>query len=122
MSGKKMVLLVVLPILVLAGGGAALYVTGVFDRLLHPAPEVVDESLPGVFYNLPQIMVNLNSPDRRQILLRVTPTLELDRQEDVATVEKVIPRILDSFQLYLRELQPDDLTGSAGPSARQSVI
>src|SRR3546814_20402316 len=100
MSGKKMVLLVVLPILVLAGGVAALYVTGVFDRLLHPAPEVVDESLPVVFYHLPQLMVNLTSPDRRQFLLRVTTTLELDRKEDVDPVAQGVPRVLDNSQLY----------------------
>jgi|HigsolmetaAR204D_1030405.scaffolds.fasta_scaffold02584_5 flagellar FliL protein len=115
MSGKKLVLMFVLPALILAGGAAALYVTGVFGRLLEREPPAVDHAQPGFFYNLPQLTVNLNSGDRRQVLLRVTPTLELDREEDVARIERVIPRILDNFQLYLRELQPDDLKGSAGP-------
>ena len=34
--------------------------------------------------------------------------------EDVAAVEAVIPRVVDQFQTYLRELRVRDLRGSAG--------
>lgn len=117
MSGKKLVLFVVLPVLALAGGGAALYATGAVDRLLHPAADpaaAADPAKPGHFYDLPEIIVNLSTAERRQVFLKITPTLELNSPEDVARIERVLPRIIDHFQVYLRELQIDDLRGSAG--------
>lgn len=118
MSGKKLILLIVLPILMLAGGGAGLFVTGAADKLLAEVAtprRPVDRTTPGFFYNLPEMTVNLNTSDRRQAYLLIQPTLELNSQEDVAKVERVLPRIMDNFQIYLRELRLDDLRGSAGP-------
>lgn len=116
MSGKKLVLFVVLPLLVLGGGGAGLYVSGVLDRFLNPpAPDPAEvAATPGHFFDLPDIIVNLNTEDRRQTFLKISPTLELEKAEDVALVERVMPRIVDNFQMYLRELTLQDLEGSAG--------
>ena len=35
-------------------------------------------------------------------------------QDDVDHLKKVLPRIIDNFQVYLRELRVEDLRGSAG--------
>lgn len=120
-SGKKLVLFVVLPLLILIGAGAGLYVTGVFERLMggDAAPEEVAEpqidfTAPGHFFNLPDIIVNLNSGGARQSFLKLSVSLELNSAEDVPHVEQVMPRIIDNFQVYLRELSVDDLRGSAG--------
>jgi len=40
--------------------------------------------------------------------------LEVTADEDVAQLEKSKSRIVDSFQVYLRELRIEDLAGSAG--------
>jgi len=40
--------------------------------------------------------------------------LELANQADLAAVEAVMPRVVDQFQTYLRELRVRDLRGSAG--------
>ena len=40
--------------------------------------------------------------------------LELSDQESILNVETFMPRIRDSFQIYLRELRAEDLQGSAG--------
>lgn len=40
--------------------------------------------------------------------------LELADQSMVAQIQPVMPRVIDSFQTYLRELRPSDLDGSAG--------
>ena len=40
--------------------------------------------------------------------------LELPDQELSAQIQPVMPRIMDTFQTYLRELRPTDLDGSAG--------
>lgn len=120
MSGKKLVLFFLLPLLMLAGVGGALLVTGVLDPLLHPETAVaeaepeVPAAGPGYFYELPDIIVNLNTANRRQNFLKISVSLELADQESVAQLEQVLPRIIDNFQVYLRELRLEDLRGSAG--------
>lgn len=125
LSGKKLVLLYILPtLLLLAAGGAA----GAYFFLLAPPADgeapatVADEGGAGpatarglVFYNLPHILVNLNSGGRQNSYLKIAIALELEDDDDLRKVEAVLPRIIDTFQIYLRELRIEDLSGSAGP-------
>ena len=46
--------------------------------------------------------------------LKLKISLELVRPEDVPKVESVMPKIIDNFQAYLRELRVEDLKGSSG--------
>ena len=126
LSGKKLVLFFLLPVLVLVGGGAALYVTGVADSLLgggeeeeahpaeHGAEAEAEPSGPGYFYEMPVMTVNLDTGERRQAFLSLTVSLELNSFADADQIQQVMPRIIDNFQIYLRELRLDDLRGSAG--------
>ena len=70
---------------------------------------------PAVFVDLPEVLVNLSSAgsDRTQYL-KVKVVLELPDQELMQKINPVMPRIMDTFQTYLRELRPTDLDGSAG--------
>jgi flagellar FliL protein len=121
LNGKKLILFIVLPLLLLGGGGGAAYFLGLLDPLLgveeeaHEAaePEHV-EAGPSVYYELPEMLINLNSTGKKANFLKITVSLELDSPEAVHEVETVLPRIIDSFQVYLRELRIDDLRGSAG--------
>jgi flagellar protein FliL len=122
MSGKKLVLFIILPLLVVIGMTAGLYVTGAFHALVNSfggddgivAEEAADPSGPGYYYELPDMLVNLNTGDRRQHFLRLQISLELAYESDVEHIERVLPRIIDQFQVYLRELDVQDLRGSAG--------
>lgn len=120
MNGKKLVLFIVLPILLLGGAGAGVYFSGLADSLLgkeeEPVEEVVEEVPVGtaVFYDLPEMLINLTSGGRRANFLKISVSLELQSEADVAAVEAVLPRIRDNFQVYLRELRIEDLQGSAG--------
>ena len=67
-----------------------------------------------IFMDLPEILVNLQSTGRKQSFLKIRVALELDNPADMPKVDQVMPRIIDAFQVYLRELRPDDLQGSAG--------
>ena len=122
-GAMKLVLLIVLPLLLLGGAGGGLYVSGMLDSLLGVEPEMEEEHAkveeeaaptPGFFYELPDMVVNLNSGRRRQNFLKLSVSLELGSEQDVTTVEQVLPRIVDNFQVYLRELRIEDLRGSAG--------
>jgi flagellar FliL protein len=66
------------------------------------------------FLKIPDMIVNLNSEDGPPRYLRLSVQLEFKNAADMAAVEKVMPRVVDQFQTYLRELRVKDLRGSAG--------
>lgn len=118
-SGKKLILFVVLPVVLLLGGGAAAMMSGMFGggetasahAAPHPLPEAAAKT---VFYDLPPMLVNLNTTSKRPTFLKIQVSLELGSEQDVNYVKEMSPRIIDNFQVYLRELRIDDLRGSAG--------
>lgn len=118
--GKKQILLfIVLPLIVLIGVGAGLYFGGFIGG--HAAEEVAKteetgeaKKSTGIFYDLPDIIVNLSTAGRKPRFLKISASMELAKQEDVAAIEKLLPRVLDHFQTYLRELREEDLRGSSG--------
>jgi flagellar FliL protein len=99
-------------VLLLAGAGAGAYLF--FAR---PAEHKVETPAvkPVVFVDLPDILVNLSNPgaDRTQYL-KVKVVLELPEQKMIEQITPIMPRVMDAFQTYLRELRPSDLDGSAG--------
>jgi flagellar FliL protein len=125
---KKLVLFVILPLILILGIGAGLYFSGMLDSVLHkkapdatePAkdkdgkPIVANDVGPGYYYDLPDIIVNLNDGGSKQRFLKLSISLDIPKKEDVPQLEAVMPRITDHFQTYLRELRIDDLRGSAG--------
>ncbi len=85
-----------------------------FAKPVHHV-EKKEAAKPAVFVDLPDVLVNLSNPgaDRTQYL-KVKITLELPNQALVDKIKPLMPRVLDTFQTYLRELRPTDLDGSAG--------
>ena len=67
-----------------------------------------------VFYDLPEMLVNLNSAGRESSFLKIQVSLELDSAEAIPEVEAMLPRIVDNFQVYLFELRPEELSGTKG--------
>lgn len=120
LSGRTLVLFIILPaLLILGGGGAgAAYFLGFFggkDRAAHVAEEAKPQKPKvTVFYDLPEILVNLNATGRQASYLKLRVSLEVEDAEQVKAFEKLMPRVLDNFQIYLREIRPDELSGSAG--------
>lgn len=68
---------------------------------------------PVVFYDLPEMTVNL-ATEGRTTYLKVRIALEVENRAMIDQIQPYLPRILDAFQIYLRELRPADLEGSAG--------
>ncbi|HZS81995.1 MAG TPA: flagellar basal body-associated FliL family protein [Stellaceae bacterium] len=114
---KKLLIFVAAPVLALLLIVAGLYFTGVLGRFVggkSAAEEKPAAPKQAVFYDLPDLLVNLNSPGRKPSFLKMSVSLELENPVDVARVQAVMPRIIDNFQVYLRELRVEDLKGSAG--------
>ncbi|WP_428246441.1 flagellar basal body-associated FliL family protein [Ferrovibrio sp.] len=116
LSGKRMIVFVVVPLLLvlLLGGGAAAYFLGVFGG--HKKEEEVKPEPPKVtvFHDLPDILVNLNATGRQASYLKLKVALEHQEPLSTPKLNELMPRVIDNFQVYLRELRPDDLVGSAG--------
>lgn len=66
------------------------------------------------FLKVPDLIVNLASDGGQPRYLRLSVQLELANEADMKAVEAVLPRVIDQFQTYLRELRIQDLRGSKG--------
>ncbi|ASP33537.1 flagellar basal body-associated FliL family protein [Labrenzia sp. VG12] len=104
-------------VLLLAAGGAGYYFFMMGDSMPAPTPGDPDQpqvvQKPVVFYDLPEMTVNL-ATDGRTTYLKVRIALEVENRAMIEQIQPYLPRILDAFQIYLRELRPADLEGSAG--------
>ena len=76
-----------------------------------PAPLVAPQV---AFFDMPDIVVNIQTADGTPAYLKLSVSLELDAADEKPGLQALMPRIVDQFQSYLRELRIDDLRGSAG--------
>ena len=67
-----------------------------------------------VFYTMPDVTVNMQTADGKPTFLKLKLTLELPDEAAVETLDPNMPRLQDMFQTFLRELRPEDLSGSQG--------
>ncbi|WP_135079398.1 flagellar basal body-associated FliL family protein [Terasakiella sp. SH-1] len=122
-GGKKKILLFAIPLILIIGGAAGAYFTGLLDPLIGAEESAEgeggegasDEDLgPVAFTDLPEILVNLNTTGRKSSFLKIRVSLEVPNALEVDKVVAVQDRVVDAFQVYLRELRVEDLKGSAG--------
>jgi flagellar FliL protein len=108
----KMIIIAAAGLLVLGGGGAAAYLF--LGGAAHDKPGLAALK-PAIFVDLPDVLVNLsNAGSDRTQYLKVKIVLELPDPNLVAQIQPLMPRVMDAFQTYLRELRATDLDGSAG--------
>ena len=116
--GNKLILfggVGVILLLVLGGGAYWFFFTGEDPNTKVAQAEALPETPPNItFYDMPDIIVNIQSVDATPAYLKLQVALELDSPEQKAGIDALKPRIVDQFQGYLRELRLDDLKGSAG--------
>ncbi len=67
-----------------------------------------------VYVEAPDIFVNINAGQGKSRFLKLGITLQVRGQANATDVTANMPRIVDNFQVYLRELRAEDLNGSAG--------
>lgn len=126
-SGKRLIIFAAIIVLFLVGGGVgAAFMLGLFGGHEPPPAEATEEGehaapappqpqeTRAFFFEVPDLIVNLNTNGRKSTFLKIKIALELEGPQDTDRINEVLPRIVDNFQVYLRELRVDDLNGSAG--------
>jgi flagellar FliL protein len=104
----KLIAIVAAALMVLGAGGSTAYF--LFDSGSTRSSAVGKP----VFVDLPEVLVNLsNTGSDRVQYLKIKVVLELSDQALIQQIQPVMPRVMDAFQTYLRELRPTDLEGSA---------
>lgn len=110
-SKKKLILIGAAAAIVLAGGGGWWFF---LRKKPEPAQAQVEAPRQVAFVDLPDMMVNLSTGGERPQYLRVKVALEVSDPRAADQIRPVMPRVVDAFQIYLRELRVGDLEGSAG--------
>jgi flagellar FliL protein len=118
-SGKKK--------LVMIGGAAALVaILGgggwFFFMKKKPSEEVTAEQAAAAakklitFVEMKDMMVGISAgpQQERQPILKIKVALEIADPKTADQVKPLLPRVEDAFQVFMRELRPSDLDGSAG--------
>ena len=65
-------------------------------------------------FNLPPMIVNLNDPEAEGAFMKLSVALEVANEEMMIEIQPRMAKVVDAFQVYLRELRRSDLEGSAG--------
>ena len=133
-SKKKLVIFIMLPVLVLIGAVAGAYYMGYIPKFgakkvdcatvtegdkdyAACAQEIAQTATtlpPGQFVDIPDMIVNLSSTSKQPRFLKISLKVELESKDDAKNFTAIMPRVVDQFQTYLRELRLDDLKGSSG--------
>jgi flagellar protein FliL len=109
----------------LGGGGAAAYFwlpdagsTEATDTIAPAAAPSDESSNKASFVEMPDVLVNLVTDQARARYLKLKLTLEVESDVVARQISGLTPRVMDSFQAYLRALRPEDLHG---PGAMQTL-
>lgn len=117
---RKLIIMIVaglVGLIVIGGGGYFLYSMMFGGKQTVKTEEAVEKQIakrPSVYFDLPEMVVNLSVNDKRAQYLKIKIALEAHEQAAIDALQPVMPRVLDMFQIYLRELRSSDLEGSAG--------
>ena len=110
---KKLIIIMAGGLLALGGlGGGGWYFWKSRPHDEKPAAVAVK---PPAFVDMPDVLVNLSgNANGRSQYLKAKIVLEVPDQKIADEIKPVLPRVLDAFQTYLREMRSSDLEGSAG--------
>lgn len=115
-GGRKRLVIIAAAALVavLAIGGGLYFFLGIGKAPPAGAHGSEAAAPEGFIFNLPEMTVNLNSDGHGEAFMKLTVALEVADQKMMNDIQPRMAKVVDAFQVYLRELRPSDLQGSAG--------
>ena len=125
MGRGRIILIVVVPLLIAGAVGGGYFFRAPLKKMVGlggdesqtaeppPPPKKVVKPEDVVFCDLPDIMVTLNNHGgRSNHIVKFTVSLQLDDKADQSHVNAYIPRVVDVFQVYIRQLGAEDVVGN----------
>lgn len=117
---KKLILFAAVGLVVLLGAGAGVYFSGLLgggheEEMAAEGGEGAEVPPAAAHYlDLDEMVITLGGVGRKSSFLKMRLSLELASPEDEIRIKAIMPRIIDSFQVFLRELRIEELQGSQG--------
>jgi flagellar FliL protein len=127
-AGKGKLIAIAAAVFLIVGGGAGAYVSGVFGGGETETAAEGDGHGVGkaahqpVFYALPEMIVTINTGERKSTFLKLKLNIEVGDPAQTSRIEPLLPRVTDVCQVFLRDLRPDDLHGSAGTARLRTEL
>lgn len=118
-KSKKKLIIIVAGVLLLAGAGGG----GWFFFLKKPSAEQIaaaeaakNAKKPVAFIEMKDMMISIagGPQQERQPMIKIKVVLETADAKISDEIKPLLPRVEDAFQVFMRELRPSDLEGSAG--------
>ena len=114
---RKLLIIGAAGLIVLLLAGAGLYFFVFAGRNAEEAARAAAAAaVPETFiFNLPTMTVNLNDDGAEgDSFMKLTIALEVADERMMEQIQPRMAKVIDAFQVYLRELRKSDLEGSAG--------
>jgi flagellar FliL protein len=115
--GNKLVIIGLGAVLLLGGGGAGAWFMFFKKKPEGDAAAEAAKAPPKktAFVDMKEMIVNIsgNQAGERQNFIKVKVSLEVSDAKAEGDIKPLLPRVEDMFLVYLRELRPQDLEGSA---------
>jgi flagellar FliL protein len=114
---KKLVMIVAAVALLAAGGGGYWFLFKRHSPEQVAAAEAAAKARkPATFLEMKDMMIGMSNGGQqdRQPIMKIKVVLEIGDPKVSEEVKPLLPRVEDAFQVFMRELRPSDLEGSAG--------
>ena len=118
---KKLILFAAIGLVVLLGAGAGVYFSGLLGGGGHKEAATAESGeaenaapITAHYLDLDEMVITLGGVGRKSSFLKMRLSLELASPEDEIRIKAIMPRIIDNFQVFLRELRIEELQGSQG--------
>jgi flagellar FliL protein len=112
-KGKGKLVIIVAAAVVVLLGGAGLYLFLSAGKSADAAADAALAAPQTFIFNLPTMTVNLNNETDGEAFMKLTVALEVANEEMMTKIQPSMAKVVDAFQVYLRELRKSDLEGSA---------
>lgn len=109
---KKMIVIAAAAAVLIAGGAGGYFMFGRSHGEVAPA----EARKPVAFVDIREMTINLapEPSDDRPRLLKFRVALEVKDATVTREIQPLLPRVEDTFQVFVRELRASDLEGSSG--------
>ena len=116
--GKKKLVMIVgaVALLALGGGGWFFFLKKPSAEQIAAAEAAAAAKKPVAFVEMKDMMIGISAGGQqdRQPIVKIKVVLEIADAKTSEQIKPLLPRVEDAFQVFMRELRPSDLEGSAG--------